>query len=204
MGNKIFISYKYADSSVQKLSSTSYWEQTTPRHYVDIIQQKLLPKYGHINKGENDGESLATFKESTIYSKLADKIFDSSITIVLISPNMKVSYPFEKDQWIPWEISYSLRTKNRKGNYSNPNAVLAVILPDIYSNYNYANGYNFGFEIIRLNKNNAKPLLLNYGSNSDYIVTCTWNQFLSQFDNWIDKALTNRSNADKYNLRVNF
>lgn len=204
MGNKIFISYKYADSSIQSLNSTPRWENTTPRHYVDIIQQKLFPKYGHINKGENDGESLATFKESTIYSKLADKIFDSSVTIVLISPNMKVSYPFEKDQWIPWEVSYSLRTKNRSGNYSNPNAVLAVVLPDMYGSYNYANGCNFGFEIIRLNKNNAKPLLLNYGLSSDYIVTCTWVQFLSQFDTWIDKALTNRKNVEKYNLRVNF
>ena len=50
MGNKIFISYKYADLSVQRLITTSSWEQTTPRHYVDIIQQKLLPKYGHIKK----------------------------------------------------------------------------------------------------------------------------------------------------------
>nr|WP_314369716.1 TIR domain-containing protein [uncultured Acinetobacter sp.] len=204
MGNKIFISYKYADSSVQRLSSTPYWDQTTPRHYVDIIQQKVFPKYGHINKGENDGESLATFKESTIYSKLADKIFDSSITIVLISPNMKTFYPAEKDQWIPWEISYSLRTKNRKGSYSNPNAILVVVLPDYLGNYNYVNNYGFGFEIIKLNKNNLKPTY-SYGIyEQDYIVTCTWAQFLSQFDNWIEKALKKRSHVEKYNLRVNF
>ena len=203
MGNKIFISYKYADSSVQTLNSTPSWERTTPRHYVDIIQQKLLPKYGHINKGENDGESLATFKESTIYSKLADKIFDSSITIVLISPNMKTFYPAEKDQWIPWEISYSLRTKSRNGNYSNPNAILAVILPDTFGSYNYTDNYNFGFEIVKLNKNNLKSAY-SYGIyDNDYIVTCTWIQFLSQFDNWIEKALKNRSNVEKYNLRIN-
>lgn len=203
MGNKVFISYKYADTNVQRLSSISLLQSTTPRHYVDIIQQKLLPKYGHINKGEDDGESLATFKETTIFSKLADKIFDSSITIVLISPNMKTFYPLEKDQWIPWEISYSLRTKNRKGTYSNPNAILAVVLPDYYGNYLYADNYNFGFEIIRLNKQNIKPsyLLVN---DSNYIVTCTWAQFSSQFDSFIDKALNNRKNLDKYNLRVNF
>ncbi|MCX5468106.1 TIR domain-containing protein [Acinetobacter nematophilus] len=203
MGNKIFISYKYADSSVQKLNTTYTWELTTPRHYVDIIQQKLLPRYGHINKGENDGESLATFKEATIQSKLADKIFDSSITIVLISPNMKPLYPFEKDQWIPWEISYSLRTKSRKGTYSNPNAILEVILPDITGSYNYVNNYNFGFEIIKLNKNNVKPLLVSY-LHPNYVVTCTWAQFLSQFDTWLEKAVENRKNVDRYNLRVNF
>ncbi|AYO55225.1 TIR domain-containing protein [Acinetobacter wuhouensis] len=204
MGNKVFISYKYADSSVQRLITTSSWEQTTPRNYVDIIQQKVFPKYGHINKGENDGESLANFKESTIYSKLADKIFDSSITIVLISPNMKVSYPFEKDQWIPWEISYSLRTKNRQENRSNPNAILAVVLPDSFGNYDYANYYSFGFEILKLNKSNLKPAY-SYGVyDNDYIVSCTWTQFLSQFDSWIEKALRNRSNVEKYNLRVNF
>lgn len=202
MGNKVFISYKYADTSVQRLSSISLLQLATPRHYVDIIQQKLLPKYGHINKGEDDGESLATFKETTIFSKLADKIFDSSITIVLISPNMKNFYSLERDQWIPWEISYSLRTKNRKGTYSNPNAILTVVLPDHYGSYSYADNYNFGFEIIRLNKNNVKPLL-NYGLSSDYIVSCTWGQFLSQFDTWIDRALTNRRNVDKYNLRIN-
>ena len=202
MGNKVFISYKYADTNVQKLPSVSLWERTTPRHYVDIIQQKLLPKYGHINKGEADGESLATFKEATIFSKLADKIFDSSITIVLISSNMKTFFPLEKDQWIPWEISYSLRTKNRKGTYSNPNAILTVVLPDHYGNYSYADKYNFGFEIIMLNKNNVKPLQ-NYGLSSDYIVSCTWGQLLSQFDTWIDRALTNRRNVDRYNLRVN-
>ena len=201
MGNKVFISYKYADVGVQRLSSISLLQTTTPRHYVDIIQQKLLPKYGHINKGENDGESLATLTEATIFSKLADKIFDSSITIVLISPNMKTSYSLEKDQWIPWEISYSLRTKNRKGTSSNPNAILVVVLPDHYGSYYYADNYNFGFEIIRLNKNNVKSLL-SYGLSSDYIVSCTWVQFLSQFDTWIDKALTNRKNVDKYNLRI--
>lgn len=204
MGNKIFISYKYADSSVQSLNSTSSWELTTPRHYVDVIQQKLLPRYGHINKGENDGESLATFKESTIYSKLADKIFDSSITILLISPNMKTFYHAEKDQWIPWEISYSLRTKNRNGSYSNPNAILAVILPDSFGNYDYVNNYGFGFAILKLNKNNLKPAY-SYGIyENDYIVTCTWTQFLSQFDSWIEKALRNRNDVEKYNLRINF
>ena len=49
----------------------------------------------HIYKGEDNNESLANFKNDAIRSKLSDKIYDSSITLVLISPNMKENYKLE-------------------------------------------------------------------------------------------------------------
>jgi len=127
MGRKIFVSYKYSDSQVQDLDifelvdfyGTKFRQkiQTTARHYVDKLAEKL--EYDdHIYKGEDDGQSMATLADSTISSKLGDKIFDTSVTIVLVSKGMNNPFLQEKDQWIPWEISYSLREQSRHNGYS--------------------------------------------------------------------------------------
>ena len=164
MGRKIFISYKYSDDSVKQLRPHDFIDKTTARDYVDKLQNKLNRDGIHINKGEKDDESLADFKDDTIQGKLADKIFDSSVTIVLLSPNMKDWCKNEEDQWIPWEISYSLRNKKRASGNSRRNAILLVGLPDRNGCYNYINNEKyFFFNIIKKNRNN---LLRNYLAKS--------------------------------------
>ena len=108
---------------------------------MDILQNKI-DKSDHINKGENDGEYMSSLADSTIESKLGDKIFDSSVTIVFISKGMRENNKPDKDQWIPWEISYSLREQSRQSANSKTNAVLAVVLPDESGNYEYFMEYN--------------------------------------------------------------
>ena len=97
MGRKIFVSYKYADTYVNSLNKKEFLfvngnfisrnRTTRVRDYVDELQS-VLDKEDHINLGEKDGESLKDFSEGYIESSLKDKIYSSSITIVMISKGM--------------------------------------------------------------------------------------------------------------------
>lgn len=220
MGHKIFISYKYGDTSVQRLARTPYGEPTIVRHYVDEIQARL--KEGdHINKGELDGEDLSQFKDETIASKLRDKIYDSSVTVVLISPRMKELYTPEKDQWIPWEISYSLREVPRADRVSRANALLGVVLPDVNgfceyvitnraccpSGCIYLNRTNL-FAIIKENTFNRKrppqhtcniqDIIWDYPFSYMHIVS--WPTFISNMDRAIEEAIAIRDRISEFDI----
>lgn len=220
MGHKIFISYKYGDTSVQRLARTPYGEPTIVRHYVDEIQARL--KEGdHINKGELDGEDLSQFKDETIASKLRDKIYDSSVTIVLISPRMKELYTPEKDQWIPWEISYSLREVPRADRVSRANALLGVVLPDINGSCEYVitnraccpSGCIYLkrtnlFAIIQENTFNRKrppqhtcniqDIIWDYPFSYMHIVS--WPTFISNMDRAIEDAIAIRDRISEFDI----
>ena len=220
MGHKIFISYKYGDTSVQRLARTPYGEPTIVRHYVDEIQARL--KEGdHINKGELDGEDLSQFKDETIASKLRDKIYDSSVTVVLISPRMKELYTPEKDQWIPWEISYSLREVPRADRVSRANALLGVVLPDVNGSCEYVitnraccpsgciylNRTNL-FAIIQENTFNRKrptqhtcniqDIIWEYPFSYMHIVS--WPTFISNMDRAIEDAIAIRDRISEFDI----
>ncbi len=222
MARKIFISYKYADDSVLPI-----YGGTTPRAYVDYIQDKILADT-EINKGEKDGEDLSKFTDETISSKLRDKIWDSSITLVLLSPNMMEKNIDESEQWIPWELSYSLKIQKRGERYSGMNAILGIVLPDINGSYNYVIGSdNYideagderfcrlidtsnTFQIIRNNtfnqkhpniyfdKINGKTI---YRGDSSYIKLITWDEFKESPDVYLDKAVEIKEKSDDYEIQ---
>jgi hypothetical protein len=207
MGNKIFVSYKYADKQVRPLSQ---WQQTTVRDYVDILQGKI-DRSDHIYKGEDDGEDMSSLADATIGSKLGDKIFDSSVTIVFISKGMKEPWESERDQWIPWEISYSLKEQSRQGQRSKTNAVLAVVLPDEYGSYAYfidETSYNDRitlktstlFEILRANMFNLKDKSKSTYPKS-YIHSVKWDHFINDINGSINIALDIRTHINEYDIR---
>lgn len=136
MGRNVFVSYKYADTNVQRLARTPWYELTKVRDYVDELEIELN-KNGHTYMGEGSDEDLSNYSDDYIYEHLKDKIYPTTVTIVLISPNMKESHRLDKSQWIPWEIFYSIYQANRNGRVSHTNAILAVVLPDRSGDYSY-------------------------------------------------------------------
>lgn len=220
MTRKIFVSYKYADFLVQPLNGKVI---SKAREYVDEIQA-LLDEDDHIYKGEDDGASLANFKDETIESELKDKIYDSTITIVLISQGMK-ELGAESDQWIPWEVSYSLKEISRNGVTSQTNGVLAVVLPDYDGTYSYyieddACPYckcrilktDILFKILRDNMFNAKSLVeadCSHHANSNkvytgepsYILSVKWADFKLAPSKYLEQAYTLKEKREEYKIK---
>ena len=222
MGRKIFVSYKYADTSVKDLFLFS---NSSVRDYVTEFEKKL-ESTDHIYKGESDGEDLSQLSESVIWEKLKNRIYDSSITVVFISPKMKEEDKTDKEQWIPWEISYSLKEQSRKKSSgvavtSKSNAMVAVVLPDINGSYSYYlepkkccnSGCNRHhkdklFQIIKDNKFNCKNAekrtcedgsVIWYG-NYSYIEAVEWEKFIADYNKYFDKAYDRRDNIDDYEI----
>lgn len=222
MGRKVFVSYKYGDTLVQDLNvyeenwfGQSVKVATKARHYVNKLAD-ILDNEDHIFKGENDGQSLGDFSDEHIASALRNKIYDSSITIVLVSKGMK-TYHAEKDQWMPWEISYSLREYTRGGRTSLSNGILAIVLPDEWGSYSYFLNYDsicsctnyntpFLFQILRdnmFNQKNPETYICQNGSTIyrgefSYIKSVKWEDFVLSPNFYLDKAIEIRNNKEAY------
>ncbi|MGL4484637.1 MAG: hypothetical protein ACRCUS_06765 [Anaerovoracaceae bacterium] len=215
MGRKIFVSYKFGDRGVQKIG-----ENGTPRDYVTKLEDVIGKS--NIYKGESEGDDLSYLSDEQIWEHLKDKIADSSITIVMISPNMREPGKQEKHQWIPREISYSLKEMPWGGQTKRTNAVLAVVLPDINGSYEYyitakkccpsgCTTYDreFLFEIINENIFNlkipdkrvcAEGSNIHYGDYS-YILSVRWGDFMHNIEKHLDNAATLKENIGNYEVR---
>lgn len=231
MAKKVFISYKYADTQVAKLDN-SYYEKvdgrvifntrpTRARDYVDKLQEKIGVE--HINLGEKDGESLADFSDKYIETSLKSKIRQCSITLVLISKGMKTA-EHENDQWIPWEVSYSLRTVPTGGNTKQMNAILGIVLPDETGTYDWYFDYkadcncttNYTGKLFKILKDNTFNIIdkkfrecggrqIYINDEPSFFKTVKWNDFMNgnNYNNYLEKAIEIKNNKDAYDVHIN-
>lgn len=184
MGNKIFVSYKYKDTNVAPIKGQSI---SWPYDYVDYIQDEMMDKLGGIYKGEKSDEDISYLSDAQIWEHLKPKLYDSTVTIVLVSPNMKEPNRLQKSQWIPQEISYSVKLTTRGGRTSQRNALLVVVLPDKNGSFNY------------YDKNNLFPILKSNIDNGYAFVT-TWNEFVNCPLTSVGNAIKNKDNVPDYKI----
>ena len=184
MGRKIFVSYKYKDTDVKALPGVKPY--TWVRDYVDYIAEHLIEK-GNVYKGEDNTEDLSNRTDAYIWDHLKDKIYDSSVTIVLISPNMKENGKWQRSQWIPWEIAYSLRETTRSDYTSHSNAILAVVLPNKNGSYSYYKKDDL-FSILKANIDNG------------YIYVVDWDDFLKYTEVDISIAIDHKEKTPQYKV----
>ena len=184
LGKKIFVSYKYKDNDVKMMPNVT--QPTWPCDYVDYIKNKVLCD-DDIYKGENSDEDISSWSEDAIWNHLKNKIYDSTLTIVLISPNMKETGKWQRSQWIPWEISFSVREATRNNRTSHRNALLVVILPDKSGSYDY------------YNKNNLFPILKSNIENG-YAYVVTWDDFLSYPQVDMNIAFDHKDSTPSYKI----
>ena len=220
VGRNIFVSYKYADTDVQSLASTPWYEQTKVRDYVNELAI-LLSENGHTYMGEGNDEDLSNYSDDYIYDHLKDKIFPTSVTIVLISPNMKEAHRLDRFQWIPWEIYYSIYETNRNGRISHTNAILAVVLPDQLGSYSYMVEQKSCcpsrcrllhteslFTILKENMFNQKEKNKQdchlgdnvYKGPCSYIPMVKWSDFIQNMDKYLEQAEYTRDHIEEYEM----
>ena len=106
MSHKTFISYKYSEARNLRNS------------IIDALGDDAIYYQGETSISPD----LSDTSTENIKRNLTDMMYDTSVTIVIISPNMKNS------NWIDWEIEYSLKNITRKGRTSHTNGVVGVIM----------------------------------------------------------------------------
>lgn len=191
MAKKVFISFRFSDG--EKLKS-------------DLVE-KLEKQDLIVDKSESKDRSGMT--EETIKKYLYEKLADSSITIVLLTPNA-ITYNKNHsviDDWLYDELKYSL--DDRAGNKTN--GVIAIYTEEaknkLINDSDGTKAIKYFENLVRKNMFNVKAKYKksqetdSWDSNYDhYISLISLNDFLSNPKKYIEIAIEKRDNIDKYDI----
>lgn len=198
MAHKTFISYKFSEA--QELR--------------DRIIEELGEDATYYQGETAESPDLTDAATSTIKSKLADMMYDTTVTIVVLSPNIKES------GWIDWEIEYCLKEVSRKERTSKTNGLVGVV-QCVNGSYDWlvttatkADGCQIRtidstklYSIINANRFNLKeksyacPACKSFDRLTDsYFSIVDEGEFLKTPDRYIDNAFEKAENAGDFDL----
>ncbi len=198
MARKTFISYKFNEAQV--------------------LRDKILKALGEdatYYQGEtSDSPDLTDESTEKIKRYLRDMMHNTSVSIVIISPNMV------KSKWIDWEIEYCLKEISRKDRTSYTNGIVGVVMKvngscDWIKNHvinchgNSAIRFRdeYLYPIINKNRYNSNPRLKHCNQcntydfmNGSYITLVDEDSFLLNPQNYIENAYDKSDDISKYDL----
>ncbi|MEW5817973.1 MAG: TIR domain-containing protein [Spirochaetota bacterium] len=198
MARKTFISYKYSEA----------------RNLRDAIIVKLGNDATFYQGETSESPDLTDVNAETIKKKLCDMMYNTTVTIVVISPNMKQS------KWIDWEIEYCLKEITREGRTSTTNGLVGVI-QKVDGGYDWFRTFNENYDgcitrifnnslvydIILKNRFNQKPkkyACVNCKCyeelTASYISYVEEEEFLSNPQVYIENAFNKSEEIDGYDL----
>jgi hypothetical protein len=198
MAHKTFISYKYSEAQDLR----------------DAILEALGDDASFYQGETSDSPDLTDNSTETIKKNLTDMMYNTSVTIVIISPNIK------KSKWIDWEIEYCLKEISRQGRTSKTNGVLGVIMKS-NGGYNWfkssckngdgcsSSSYteHLVYDIISKNRYNQTPKVFTCDTcqtinslTGSYISYIEEETFLANPQKYIDNAFDKSNDIDGYEL----
>jgi hypothetical protein len=151
---------------------------------------------------------------NNIKKALADMMHNTSVTIVVISPNIKLS------KWIDWEIEYSLKEISRQDRTSRTNGVVGVV-QEVNGGYDWlVTKTNKGdgctvrtiddsklYQIISSNRFNRKKktyacaTCMSYNQlDGSYVSIVDESDFIADPDKYIENAFNKSEKADDFEI----
>lgn len=194
MARNVFISFRFSDGSEYKEKLVRFFKSSE-----DVINYSEDTDRSHMNA-------------ETIRRHLYNKLKNTSVTIALLTPNAinyKKNYFGNIDDWIYDEVRYSL--ENRENNLCN--GLIAVYTPEAkkylienegetitIKNFEHLTRKNM-FNIKTIYKHNKKENI--YDANLDHYCTLvSWDDFISNINFYIEKAIYKRERKEQYDLTV--
>ncbi|MFE3898551.1 MULTISPECIES: TIR domain-containing protein [unclassified Priestia] len=198
MARKTFISYKYSEAKELR------------DRIVESLGDDAKYYRGETSKSPNMSDQTTEY----IKEKLKDMIYSTSVTVIIISPNIKLS------NWIDWEIEYSLKQIKRGDRTSSTNGVVGVVMKynDDYSwlrtKTTNSDGHtsiltknNYLYDIIINNRFNQEPkeYICDTCNNVDFLTgsfisLVNEDDFLSDPNKYIDNAYDKSKKTISYNI----